>query len=75
MDNVLKKLEICQEIILKMHTDDESNRDAKKLKSDLQILLKVKENLKNSVIDIELLKKINFIYKYYIKWEQNYESV
>ena len=75
MDQVLKKLEMCQEIILKMHTDDESNRDAKKLKSDLQLLLKVKENFKNSVIDIELFKKINFIYKDYIKWEQNYESV
>ena len=75
MDQVLKKLEMCQEIILKMHTDDESNRDAKKLKSDLQLLLKVKENFKNSVIDIGLFKKINFIYKDYIKWEQNYESV
>ncbi len=72
---VLKKLEICQEIILKMHTDDESNRDAKKLKSDLQLLLKVKENLKNSVIDVALYKKINSIYKYYIKWEQKYDSV
>lgn len=75
MDEILKKLEMCQEIILKMHTDDESNRDAKKLKSDLKLLLKVKENLKNSVIDVRLFKKINLIYKDYIKWEQNYESV
>lgn len=75
MDPVLKKLEICQEIILKMHTDDESNRDAKKLKADLHLLLKVKENLKNSVFDIGLFIKINCIYKDYIKWEQNYESV
>ena len=75
MEAVLKKLNMCQEIILKMHADDESNRDAKKLKSDLQLLLKVKENLKNSVIDIGLYKKINFIYKDYIKWERNYESV
>lgn len=73
MKQVLKKLEVCQELILKMHTDDETNRNAEKLKYDLQLLLKIKNNFKNSVIDVELLKKLNFIYKGYIQWERDYE--
>lgn len=74
MEQVLKKLEICQELILKMHTDDETNRDAEKLKYDLQLLLKIKNNVENSIIDVKLLKKLNFIYKDYKTWERNYEG-
>lgn len=75
MDQILKKLVMCQEIFLKMHVDDESNRNATKLRKDMQILLKVKNELENDVINVNLLKKLNKIYREYIKWEQNYESV
>lgn len=71
---ILKKLEMCQELILKMHTDDETNRNANNLKYDLQLLLKIKNNVKNSIIDVKLLKKLNFIYKDYKTWERTYEG-
>ena len=72
MKYVLEKLEICQEIILKMHTDDEQNRDAEKLKKDLQLLLKVKADLVENIVDIKLLVKLNFLYKEYKTWEKTY---
>jgi len=72
MDKVLEKLQMCQEIILKMHVDDEQNRDADKLKEHIQLLLKVKAELINDVVNITLLKKLNLIYKEYKKWEETY---
>ena len=72
MDKVLEKLKMCQEIILKMHVDDEQNRDADKLKKHLQLLLKVKSELNSNIVDIKLLKKLNLIYKEYKKWEETY---
>jgi len=73
MDQINKKLLMCQEIILKMHVDDERNRSATKLKKDIQTLLKVKAELENDVVNINLLKKVNKIYLEYKEWEKTYE--
>ena len=72
MKQVLEKLEMCQELILKMHTDDEQSRNAEKLKKDLQLMLKVKAELNKNIVDIKLLNKLNTIYKKYKKWEKTY---
>ncbi len=72
MEKILKKLDMCQEIILKMHVDDEKNRDADELKKHLQLVLKVKAELKNEIVDISLLTKLNSIYKKYKQWEKTY---
>lgn len=69
---ILEKLIMCQEIILKMHVDDENNRNAPKLKKDLQLLLKVKAELENDIVDVSLLEKLNLIYKEYKEWEKTY---
>lgn len=72
-DKIRERLVICRDIILTLHVDDESNRNAKQLKKDMDVVLIASKQLDEDKLDIELLSKLNAIYFRYKQWKNSYK--